>query len=313
MSYNCSMKIFEKHEVMSEYASDLLVGLSKSKPDAVLGTNTGGTPKLAYKLWSQSGVDASGFTLIQVDQYVPIEGGERNPDNDYSLFVEKGIAGSFPEGKRPKKIYVPNCAVTTQQEIERELQEKQHESQEYERVGSEIRLINPTGALRKIHEEIKNFQRILRENPRDMQILGMCPGEYPHMGFNDYTTYPGSRTHLVELYKDTRIANSRFCEGDVDKVPKFGITEGPEDIMESTRLLLLVSGEKKSGAVASTFLSGLSQKKLEEASIRNVRLHDNLTVLMDKAAAKYIIGHLDSIKRSYEKSKKSLDIEILDN
>jgi glucosamine-6-phosphate deaminase len=198
--------------------------------------------------------------------------------------------------------------VAEQRVLAKELQEKSHE---YCRCGSEIEIgDDATGQLGEVKKEIARFNKILLANPRDLQVLGECPGRKPHLAFNDYRTNPEARTHLVELYKDTILANARFCGGDLSRSPRFALTQGPADIMEARQLLMLVSGEHKAEAVHSTFISNLGIEDLEEASARNIRLHDDVIVAMDMPAAKYIMGDLEKIKRSYDRMKKNCKIEV---
>lgn len=309
MTAGCSIHILNNHEELSEYASGFLREAIKRNPCAVIGPSAGGTPELSYKKLGESGVDASGITLVQLDNYIPIGGVKRDEYNDYIIYLEKRIVGSFPEGKRPNKVYLIDLGDVTQQEIEKELLEKPHE---YARIGSEIFLSdNSTGAFGEIKKKIDEFNTILQENRRNIQMLGINPSElYPHLAFLDYWTRMFSRTHLVELYRDTLEANSRFFGNHTEMVPKFAITQGPLDILEAETLLLLASGKRTAKAIKTTFLSPLDPGSLQVASARNIRLHDNTLVILDREASSEILPHLDAIKKDYKNRGKLLDIEI---
>lgn len=311
--YNCHIHIFGNDDEMSQFAASSLAADVMQNPYAVIGTATGGTPEKAYILWGDSGVDASNIKLIQLDQYVAIGDEPTTLDTDYLAFVVEKIANRFPDGMRPlvKNIHVLNRAVAAQSVIESHLAE--YGTQWRTKYPNDSGIIiegNATGPLKRVGVECKNFSGILEENPRDTQVLGFGPGRHPHIAFNDYQTDPNMGVHLVRLYTDTRNANARYFGGDLNKVPKFALTQGPADILDARKLLTLASGENKAEAVRSTFLSGLSEPEVADASARNIRFHDNLVVALDMPAAKYIMRHLDDIKRDAEARDKSLKIEI---
>jgi glucosamine-6-phosphate deaminase len=79
----------------------------------------------------------------------------------------------------------------------------------------------------------------------DLTFLGL--GRNGHIGFNEPGTPFGSRTRLVELTQSTRRANAdAFPDGNV---PTHAITMGIGTILESRRIVLLVSGSGKERAI----------------------------------------------------------------
>jgi glucosamine-6-phosphate deaminase len=54
-----------------------------------------------------------------------------------------------------------------------------------------------------------------------------------HIAFNEPGSSLSSRTRIKTLTYDTRIANSRFFDNDVKKVPKTALTVGVGTIMDS--------------------------------------------------------------------------------
>ncbi|UNB80887.1 hypothetical protein MJK72_09040 [Klebsiella pneumoniae] len=51
-------------------------------------------------------------------------------------------------------------------------------------------------------------------------------GNDGHIAFNEPASSLASRTRIKTLTHETRVANSRFFDGDVDLVPKYALTVG---------------------------------------------------------------------------------------
>jgi glucosamine-6-phosphate deaminase len=76
----------------------------------------------------------------------------------------------------------------------------------------------------------------------DLCILGL--GTNGHIAFNEPGSDFKSRTRVVDLTEQTIVDNSRFFD-DVGDVPTQAITMGLGTIMDSKRIILIVSGEQK--------------------------------------------------------------------
>ncbi len=70
-----------------------------------------------------------------------------------------------------------------------------------------------------------------------------------HIAFNEPASSLSSRTRIKTLTEDTLIANSRFFDNDVNKVPKFALTIGVGTLMDAEEVLLLVTGYNKALAL----------------------------------------------------------------
>ncbi len=56
-------------------------------------------------------------------------------------------------------------------------------------------------------------------------------------------------THIVDLTENTREANARFFDNDINKVPTQAISMGIGTIMKSKKVLLVANGENKADAI----------------------------------------------------------------
>ena len=77
--------------------------------------------------------------------------------------------------------------------------------------------------------------------PIDIAILGL--GENGHLGFNEPASELQSGPHVAELSRST-LAHAML--GNSRARPTYGLTLGMDDILHTRRILLLVSGERKS-------------------------------------------------------------------
>src|SRR5690606_41756017 len=70
-----------------------------------------------------------------------------------------------------------------------------------------------------------------------------------HIAFNDPASSLASRTRIKTLTHDTRVANSRFFDGDVNQVPKYALTVGVGTLLDAEEVMILVLGAVKAQAL----------------------------------------------------------------
>lgn len=136
----------------------------------------------------------------------------------------------------------------------------------------------PNGLNTDAASEIERYNQILADNPVDLQLLGL--GGNGHIGFNEPGTDFNGRTQLVDLAPETIEANKRYFESASD-VPSKAYSMGIASILESKQILLLAFGEGKAEAVKG-MIEGPVTNNLPASALQN---HDNVTVILDKAAA----------------------------
>lgn len=79
-----------------------------------------------------------------------------------------------------------------------------------------------------------------------------------HIAFNEPASSLTSRTRIKTLTFDTIIANSRFFDNDVNKVPKTALTVGVGTIMDAREVLILVNGHGKARALRHGIEDGVN-------------------------------------------------------
>ena len=127
-------------------------------------------------------------------------------------------------------------------------------------------------------EETARYETVLKENPVDVQILGL--GTNGHIGFNEPGTSFDSVTHKVNLVQSTIDSNKRYFENEED-VPKTAYSMGIESIMRAEKIILMAFGKNKAKAV-----KGLVEGPVTEdlpASI--LQEHRDAIILLDEDAA----------------------------
>ena len=85
---------------------------------------------------------------------------------------------------------------------------------------------------------------------------------------------------MKTLTTDTIIANSRFFDGDVNKVPKTALTVGVGTVMDAREVLILVNGHGKARALQQAVEGCVNQMW----TITALQLHPKGIIVCDEAA-----------------------------
>ena len=140
----------------------------------------------------------------------------------------------------------------------------------------------PKGDTLCPHEESIAYEnKIAACGGISLQILGI--GTNGHIGFNEPADIFAGQTAYVELAPETIEANKRFFTN-VNDVPRYALSMGIKTIMMAETILLLASGDNKANAIRDALTGPITPKVPASA----LQLHRNVTVIADKAAAKYL-------------------------
>jgi len=74
-------------------------------------------------------------------------------------------------------------------------------------------------------------------------------GEDGHIAFNEPGSSLSSRTRVKTLTYDTRVANARVFDNDINKVPKLALTVGVGTVMDAREVVIIISGYNKARAL----------------------------------------------------------------
>jgi glucosamine-6-phosphate deaminase len=101
-----------------------------------------------------------------------------------------------------------------------------------------------------------------------------------HIAFNEPGSSLTSRTRVKTLTYDTILANSRFFNNDVTRVPKQALTVGVGTVTDADEVILLVNGYKKARALQKIVEEGVSH--MWTASV--LQLHPKSIIVCDEEA-----------------------------
>lgn len=128
-------------------------------------------------------------------------------------------------------------------------------------------------------------QRIAEVGGIDLFLGGIGPDG--HIAFNEPGSSLASRTRVKTLTTDTVIANSRFFDDDVNKVPKTALTVGVGTILDAKEVLILVNGHHKARALYHAVEGAVTQMW----TISALQLHPRGIIVCDyEACAELKVG-----------------------
>ena len=140
-----------------------------------------------------------------------------------------------------------------------------------------IHILNGNAA--DLDAECRRYEEMIEEaGGIDLFIGGIGPDG--HIAFNEPGSSLTSRTRVKTLTTDTIIANSRFFEGDVNKVPKHALTVGVGTVMAAREVMILVNGHHKARALQAAVEGGVTQMW----TISALQMHQHGIIVCDEAA-----------------------------
>lgn len=101
-----------------------------------------------------------------------------------------------------------------------------------------------------------------------------------HIAFNEPGSSLSSRTRVKTLAYDTILANSRFFDNDVTKVPRMALTVGIQTIMDAREVVIVVTGAHKALALQKGLEGGVNHMWTLSA----LQLHRHPLIVADRDA-----------------------------
>ncbi|MBP9690524.1 glucosamine-6-phosphate deaminase [Candidatus Woesebacteria bacterium] len=207
---------FKTHEELSQASAEYVFQKIKQgieeKGSFNLGLATGASPKRTYEIviekLGESKLDLSNFHTFNLDEYHPMWQGHKR-----SYFQEM-----YQCFWKPLNAVCPTFEIPNGHILNGENPKAEFECRIYEK------MIQKAGGI-------------------DLQILGL--GINGHIGFNEPGSVGNSRTRQIDLTAETREANKKYFDDDLEKVPTHGLTMGIETILEAKEIVMIVTGENK--------------------------------------------------------------------
>ena len=201
--------VTENYQEMSQKAAEIIIGIVKNNPNAILGLATGSSPIGTYqnmiKDHKENGTSYKSVKTVNLDEYVGLTA---DHDQSYAYFMRTNLFDSID-------IDLANTNL-------------------------------PCGSAPDAKAECDRYNALLATMQQDVQVLGL--GSNGHIGFNEPGTPLDSVTHLVDLTENTIKDNSRLFAS-IDEVPRQALSMGIKNIMNSKAIIMVVSGKNKAEAV----------------------------------------------------------------
>ena len=135
------------------------------------------------------------------------------------------------------------------------------------------------GNAADLRAECARYEQKIKDNGGIRLFLGGI-GPDGHIAFNEPGSSLSSRTRMKELTTDTIIANSRFFDNDVTKVPRTALTVGVGTVMDADEVLILVNGHNKARALQHAIEGGISHMW----TISALQMHQHGIIVCDELA-----------------------------
>ncbi len=140
-----------------------------------------------------------------------------------------------------------------------------------------IHILN--GNAKDLAAECAHYEQMIEEaGGIDLFLGGIGPDG--HIAFNEPGSSLTSRTRQKTLTTDTIIANSRFFENDIDKVPKTALTVGVGTVMAAKEVMILVNGHAKCRALRAAIEGSVNHMW----TISALQMHQHGIIVADDAA-----------------------------
>ena len=135
------------------------------------------------------------------------------------------------------------------------------------------------GNAEDLEKECADYEaKIAARGGIDLFMGGVGPDG--HIAFNEPGSSLSSLTRQKTLTQDTIIANSRFFDNDVNKVPKTALTVGVGTIMDAKEVLIMVNGHNKARALQHAVEEPISHMW----TISALQMHQHGIIVADEAA-----------------------------
>lgn len=140
-----------------------------------------------------------------------------------------------------------------------------------------IHILN--GNATNLEEECANYEKAIQAAGGIDLFMGGV-GQDGHIAFNEPGSSLTSVTRKKELTSDTIVANSRFFDYDLEKVPRVALTVGVGTVMKAKEVLIVCNGHNKARALKHAVEEGISQMW----TISALQLHPHAIIVCDETA-----------------------------
>jgi glucosamine-6-phosphate deaminase len=156
------------------------------------------------------------------------------------------------------------------------------------------------GNAKDLERECESYEKKIK-NAGGIRLFVGGIGPDGHIAFNEPGSSLGSLTRVKTLTMDTIIANSRFFDNDINKVPKTALTVGVKTVLDAKEVLIIISGLSKARALAKVVEEGVNHMWTVSA----LQLHPKGMIICDEQATYEL--KVGTVKYFKEIEAKNLD------
>ncbi|MFT4837002.1 MAG: glucosamine-6-phosphate deaminase [Psychromonas sp.] len=135
------------------------------------------------------------------------------------------------------------------------------------------------GLADDLQAECLRFEKKIKSYGKINLFIGGV-GADGHIAFNEPASSLASRTRVKTLASNTRIANSRFFNNDINQVPKLALTIGVGTLLEAAEILVLVTGHHKAQALEAAIQGNVNHLW----TVTALQLHPKTIIACDAAS-----------------------------
>jgi len=144
-----------------------------------------------------------------------------------------------------------------------------------------------------LDQECQKYEQLI-EQVGGIELFMGGIGTDGHIAFNEPGSSLTSRTRVKTLAYETIVANSRFFENDINKVPKMALTVGVGTVFDAREVVIIVTGAHKSVALEKCIENGVNHmytmSKLQEHKRACIVCDEDATAELRVRTVKYFKG-----------------------
>lgn len=140
-----------------------------------------------------------------------------------------------------------------------------------------IHLLN--GQTKDFTKECNHYEEMIKSYGKVHLFVGGV-GSDGHIAFNEPGSSLTSRTRVKTLASETVIANSRFFDNDIEKVPTQVLTVGIGTIMDAEEVMILATGNQKARAIHHAIEGSINHMW----PISILQMHQHSVIVCDEQA-----------------------------
>jgi len=169
---------------------------------------------------------------------------------------------------------------------------------------SNVNILN--GNADDLSDECNRYEKKI-ESYGGIELFVGGIGPDGHIAFNEPGSSLSSRTRVKTLTHDTIIANSRFFDNDVNRVPRTALTVGVGTVMDARRVMILVMGHNKARALQQAVECGVNHMW----TVSCLQLHPRGIIVCDEEATMEL--KVGTVKYFKDIEKENLDPQTVLN